>query len=146
MPGFKSDGVQRTPSAVGAPLCCGCGPPPLLSPCMQLSRHMMPGLVNATTPRQPPAISIDKSFYLLEKHSNGKNQSHQQPRSTEKTNVAVLNQPKMRKENKPAAAKREKEWAKPESSGALPKLLEACDRSLFYPSTREIGSLCLIHS
>lgn len=67
----------------------------------------------------------------------------------EKMNVAVLNQPKMqRKISLPQQREREwgKEWAKPESSGALPKPLEACDRSLFYPSTREIGSLCLIHS
>lgn len=41
---------------------------------------------------------------------------------------------------------RGKEWAKPESSGALPTPLEACDRSLFYPPAREIGSMCLIHS
>lgn len=77
------------------------------------------------------------------------NQSHQQLRSTEKMNVAVLNQPKMqRKISLPLQRERvrEREWAKPESSGALPKPLEACDRSLFYPSTREIGSMCLIHS
>lgn len=54
-------------------------------------------------------------------------------------------------ENKPAPHReREREWgkecAKPESSGVLPKPLEACDRSLFNPSTREIGSMCLIHS
>lgn len=87
-----------------------------------------------------------QSYYLL-----ASVESHQQQRSTEKMNLAVLNQPKMqRKISLPLQREREREWgrewAKPESSGALPIPLEACDRSLFYPSTREIGSMCLIHS
>lgn len=101
-------------------------------------------LLSAPTSLSPqlPAVSRTTS-------KQARKWSHQQPASTlEKTNVAVLNQPKNGKEYKPAPAKRERgnEWATPDSSGALPKPLEACDRSLYYPSTREIGSLCLIHS
>lgn len=128
----ESDGVQRAShSAVGAPLCCGwviCPLSPFVkTACMQPSRRTMrvlPAPYNAT-----PATTSHQhrqSYYLLA--------SHQQPRSTEKMNVAVLNQPKMqRKVSLPRQREREwgKEWAKPESSGALPKPLEACDRSLF---------------
>lgn len=77
------------------------------------------------------------------------NQSHQHLRSTENVNVAVLNLPKIQKKISPPLQRERqwgREWAKPESSGALPKPLEACDRSLIYPSTREIGSMCLFHS
>lgn len=116
-------------------------PAPLLSPvvkaaCMQSSRRTMriqsvlPGVVYNTGHSYQPSPSV---VLPPGKHSVG-NQSHQQPRTTEKTNVTVLNQPKMqRKKSLPLQRERErksgKEWAKPESSGALPKPLEACDRS-----------------
>lgn len=87
-------------------------------------------------------------FYLLAS-DEWKPGAHQHLRSTEKVNVAVLNLPKTQEEKSPPLQRARqwgREWAKPESSGALPKPLGACDRSLIYPSTREIGSMCLFHS
>lgn len=97
-------------------------------------------------PPQPPAISTNSRTTSWQAF-NGKSE----PPATEvdgENECRSFESAKKTEENKPAASKKEggKEWAKPESSGALPKPLEACDRSLFYPSTREIGSLCLIHS
>lgn len=83
----------------------------------------------------PPTYQRSASTVVLPpgKHSMG-DQSHQQQGSLEKMNVAVLNQPKMQRNKAYPFTEREggKEWAKPESSGVLPKPLEACDRSLFY--------------
>lgn len=97
-------------------------------------------------PPQLPAIGINSRTTSWQAF-NGKSEPPA-PEINGENECRSFESAKNAEENKPAPTNREggKEWAKPESSGALPKPLEACDRSLFYPSTREIGSLCLIHS
>lgn len=132
-------------------------PLPLLSSlfktfCMQPSRHKMRTQSVLLAPYNATPTTAGHhhhySHYYLLASIRRENGATSIWRPTEKMNVAVLNRQKMQEENKPAPTKREggKEWVVPGSSGVLPKPLEACDRSLFYPSTREIGSLCLIHS
>lgn len=101
--------------------CFFVGPPPLAT----------------LSPRQPkPSVAAAPGRRSVEQH--------QQPnQDLKKTNVVFSSKGiKIAEESKLQRGRRHG-WPTPGSPGALPKPLEACDRALFYPSTREIGSCVL---
>lgn len=157
MPGYgaNSDGVQPTPLLYGTPLCCGGVTSLLLSPfikmaCMHPSRHerVCPVLsCRPPAPRtpQPRAISVKsrttswQGFIQTEPPATRERRRNRAPQFWIK--------PKKQREKKPAPSKRKREGKSGRRLNHLercPKPLGACDRSLFYPFTREIGFLCLI--
>lgn len=89
------------------------------------------------SPRQPkPSVAAAPGRRSVEQH--------QQPnQDLKKTNLVFSSKGiKIAEESKLQRGRRHG-WPTPGSPGALPKPLEACDRALFYPSTREIGSCVL---
>lgn len=135
-----------SPMMSAEPLCCRSSPPLWLShqpqpvsvhktACMQPSSRMMcvrswPWPYSITT--YLPAISNRQLYYLLASTQWETRATSSWDQRRKWMSQFWISQKCRGK--KPAPSEREggKEWVKPESSGVLPKPLEACDRSLFY--------------
>lgn len=115
---------------------------PSSSPCMQFSAHGMqrqsfflsaPATLSppATTSRQSPQLPAGAQW------SNTSNHQDVKKKNAVSESIGIK---KQRKVSQPLPRGRRHEWPTPGSPRVLPKPLEACDRALFYPSTREIGS------